>query len=321
MSAGWIKSLGLFLLLAVATRAEPPATDERVLIVQYLRFALAGQVGQQMAQLAEGQDEGRRAELRRVSDDWQAGRKGSIRAELQKHFGPQGRTRFEAFVNEWMRAEGTRDADVLRRYVAAFSFDPPGPASFADLRSRVLQDHLGPDMQDASALLARAQSWVESPAGGSLAARVADMGGKTANARPAARNPLREEEGGTQDWQAPGEEEGSPLDAFGKARQERRERALEEAQAGMQQVAEERRAAEEEYAQKKMAEAQADAEAVKRQADRLAATEQEALEQRQKSWGNRLKSIVGATLSAATGAFTGGIGTRAGQEAASALFD
>lgn len=321
MTAGWIRSLGLSLLLAAAARAEPPATDEAVLIVQYLRFALAGQVEQQVAQLGEGQDEGRRAELRQVSDAWQASRKASIRTALQQRFGPQGRTRFEAFVNEWMRAEGTRDADALHRYVAAFSLEPPEPASFADLRSRVLQEHLDSDLQDASVLLARVQAWVEAPADGPLADRMEDAGKKADSARPVVRNPLREAEVGTRDWQAPGEEDGSPLDAFGKARQDRRDRALEEAQAGMQQVAEERRAAEEEYAQKKMAEAQADAEAVKRQADRLAATEQEALEQRQKSWGNRLKSIVGATLSAATGAFTGGIGTRAGQEAASALFD
>ena len=59
---------------------------------------------------------------------------------------------------------------------------------------------------------------------------------------------------------------------------------------------------------------------MKRHADKLAATEKDALEQRKNSWGNRLKSIVGATVSAATGAFTGGIGTRAGQEAANAIF-
>jgi FtsZ-binding cell division protein ZapB len=103
-------------------------------------------------------------------------------------------------------------------------------------------------------------------------------------------------------------------------RKKRSERRLEEAQAGMEQVASERQAAEEEYAAKKTAAAQAEAEAMKRHADKLAATEKDALEQRKNSWVNRLKSIVGATVSAATGAFTGGIGTRAGQEAANAIF-
>jgi hypothetical protein len=57
------------------------------------------------------------------------------------------------------------------------------------------------------------------------------------------------------------------------------------------------------------------------QAQRLAATEEEALAQRENSWGNRLKRIVGSTLGAATGALTGGIGAEAGRRAANEIFD
>ena len=45
------------------------------------------------------------------------------------------------------------------------------------------------------------------------------------------------------------------------------------------------------------------------------------LEQQQNSWGNKLKTVVGTTISAAGGAFLGGIGTQAGQKAADALFN
>jgi len=311
------------LLLTCAPLWASPPSPDAVLLVQYLRFSLASQVAQQVEQLAGGQEPGRQAEMRSYATAWQSSCKAGIRENLQRQFGPDGRSRFEAFVNELQRAEGTRDAAVLARYAGSFAFSGQAPLTFAELRSRVLQEHLAEDVQEASALLARLQLWTESSTGRSLQDWMSDAGATpAARTQPAPpRNALREAEAGASDWQAPGEDEGSPMSSFDKARQERRARALEDARAGMEQVAEERRAAEEEYGQKKMAEAQADADAVKRQSERLAATEQEALEQRQKSWGNRLKSIVGATISAATGAFTGGIGTRAGQEAANALFD
>jgi hypothetical protein len=103
-------------------------------------------------------------------------------------------------------------------------------------------------------------------------------------------------------------------------RKKRHDKELAEAQDGMEQIANERKSAEEEYAAKKTSDAQAEAENMKRHADKLASTEQEALEQRKNSWGSRLKSIVGATVSAATGAFTGGVGARAGEEAVNAIF-
>lgn len=128
------------------------------------------------------------------------------------------------------------------------------------------------------------------------------------------------EAGFTGDVQA-GEEALSPLDTYGSMRDKKRDKMLKEAQAGMQQIASERKAAEEEYAARKMAAAQKEAEATKRHAESLAAVEQQALEQRQRSWGNRLKRIVGATISATGSAFLGDIGARAGTEAANALFN
>jgi FtsZ-binding cell division protein ZapB len=82
----------------------------------------------------------------------------------------------------------------------------------------------------------------------------------------------------------------------------------------------ERDAAEQEAAARKTAAAQVEVDAMRRQADKLALVEREALEQRRNSWRNRLRSILVGTVSAATGAFTGGIGTQAGQRAAEAIF-
>ena len=111
----------------------------------------------------------------------------------------------------------------------------------------------------------------------------------------------------------------NPMEAFARSRQDKRERALQEAQAGMQQMAMERQAVEQEYAARKSADAQADAEAMRAQAQKLAAVEQEAVDQRANSWMGRLKNIVSATVGAATGAFTGGIGAEAGRQAASCI--
>jgi len=110
------------------------------------------------------------------------------------------------------------------------------------------------------------------------------------------------------------------LEAFGAQRKDRRDRLVKEAQEGMAQVSAERQQAEQELASKKQAEAQAEAEAIKNHAQRLADTEKQALDQEQNSWSAKLKGVVGATISAAGGAFFGGIGAQAGQMAANAIF-
>ena len=74
-------------------------------------------------------------------------------------------------------------------------------------------------------------------------------------------------------------------------------------------------------AARKLEAAKRDAEAVKRHAQQLAATQEEIIKQRQRSWSARLKRIAGALISSTTGAFTGGIGERAAQEAVNDLFD
>jgi hypothetical protein len=135
-------------------------------------------------------------------------------------------------------------------------------------------------------------------------------------------NPLAAAEATMPEYSASSEIQiASPMEAFAQSRKMKRERALADAHAGMQQMAMERQAAEQELASRKVSEAHADAEAMRAQALKLASVEEEAIVQRANSWTSRLKGIVGATIGATTGAFTGGIGADAGRRAADSLFN
>ena len=136
------------------------------------------------------------------------------------------------------------------------------------------------------------------------------------------KNPLREAEAASEDFSGDGGEGSAGiLESFGEGRKARRIKALEEAKAGMRQVAEERRAAEDEEAGKKMVAAQAEAEAVRKQAEKLAATQAQAIGQRRNSWSSRLKSVLTTTIGATSGVFLGEVGGRAGRAAADAVFN
>ncbi|MBO4448059.1 MAG: hypothetical protein J5807_01065, partial [Kiritimatiellae bacterium] len=76
----------------------------------------------------------------------------------------------------------------------------------------------------------------------------------------------------------------------------------------------------EEYNAKKQAAAAAEAAAMQAQAQKLAAAEQEAVEQDQNSWKTRVKGIVSSAAGAAGSAFLGGVGSRVGEAAAQAVF-
>jgi hypothetical protein len=70
-----------------------------------------------------------------------------------------------------------------------------------------------------------------------------------------------------------------------------------------------------------LAAAQAEAAALQRHAEKLAAVEKDALDQRQNSWTSKLKNIVASTVSTATGVFFGSVGQRAGEAVTDAVFN
>lgn len=294
----------------------------------YLHFLLTDQVERQAELLVKNADPKTREESLVAVSEWSADQKRAIRASLmQSNIGGDAKAEFERFVARYLEAESAGDPELLRSISREFGW--PGMQDYQALRQKATAELLSNEMDDASRFLGLLQTWIEQREKGISTGplkRWLDYASRpvpspaSAQAPRSARNPLAAAEaplGEYTSWDEPG---ASPLDAYSRGREEKRARVVEEARIAMQQIAEERRAAEEEYAQKKQAEAQADAEAVRRQAERMAAADQLAQEQRQKSWGNRLKKIVGSTVSAATGAFTGGIGTRAGEEAANAIF-
>lgn len=323
--------LGVLILLAVSSFGsvgEGSSPDLAVLGRCYMKFLLNQQVAAQAGVVAQEARPEDVPQITPAASDWSAAKTGELRKELAAQFGDSARARFEQFVGDYTTAEKSGDAVLLAQVGEAFGLSP-APADYTSLRRSAIDTFLQQDMADGSKWLGEVQTWIDvrkkTPDAPDLSVWLTrdqpTVVTKTAKKRTLVKKTdLESAEADMGEFTAQEEEGTSPLDSFDDMRKKRSERKLEEAQAGMEQVASERQAAEEEYAARKTADAQAEAEAMKRHADKLAATEKDALEQRKNSWGNRLKSIVGATVSAATGAFTGGIGTRAGQEAANAIF-
>ncbi len=329
---GWAV-IGLALAPVLCGGQAPQLGDEALLLKAYCHYMLTREIPAQGKALAEGATPADAEAIGRALNEWSAGQVVAIRRELERRFGEEARTRFEEFVSEFTAAEERKDAAYLAALAAAIRRTPP-PADYAGLRKAAVNALLRQEIESASKWLADVQTWRDLraqrddvPALEVWLAREAPEEQEAAMPPAAARaparavNPLAEAEAPLPELQTDEEgESAGPLDSFDSLRRERRARALKEAQAGMAQVAAERQAAEQEYAAKKTAAAQAEAESLKRHAEKLAAAEKEAAVQRQNSWSSRLKNIVGATITAATGAFTGGVGTRAGEALANEVF-
>lgn len=312
------------LLLAVPALAQP-ATDAGVLLAAFSRFLLAREVQAQALALAKPLPEAEARQITEQAGVWMAAESEQMRQDLEARFGADSRARFAGFVAEYTAAADKNDLHYLGRLAGDAKLGAT-PLEYPEMRRLVLDKWLTAPFAKGGRLLGEMQTWSEvrarNPQAPPLAAWLARD--PAAAPPPAPRkpvNPLAAAEAEAPEFAPPaGAAPANPMDAFAQSRTEKRDRALQDAQTGMQQMAMERQAAEQEYAAKKMAAAQADAEAMRAQAQKLAAVEQEAIDQRANSWMGRLKNIVSATVGAATGAFTGGIGAEAGRQAADALF-
>ena len=320
--------IGLCLLVAGSAWAADatPMTDAGVLLTAYMRFVLAREIQAQAQNLAKPFAEGDARQIAEQANAWMASETTALRASLDARFAETAKDRFAGFVSEYTSAENQNDLHYLGRLAGDARLGDT-PLEFAAMRKMVLDKWLTKPFQKGSRLLGEMQTWAEvrskNPQTPPLAAWLARDTTTPAATQPQPKpvNPLAAAEAETPAWTASDTPPPpNPMDTFAQSRKEKRDRALQDAQAGMQQMATERQAAEQEYAAKKMAAAQADADAMRAQSQKLAAVEQEAIDQRANSWAGRLKNIVSATVGAATGAFTGGIGTEAGRQAANALF-
>ena len=300
-------------------------SDSEVLLRSYIRFSLAREVHSRALALAEEWDAAEAEQIRVVADDWLADEVGRLRADLDRQFGEAARARFEAFVGEYTAAEDAGDAVYLDRLSTHVNLRE-APADYAALRRLALERWLEVPMKGGTRLLSEIQTWVDVRSRAPDAPALDYWLEREHESTPAAPeprrpvHPLAAAEASTPEWNGAAAQPASALDSFSQRRRERREQAMQTAQAGMQQMAMERQTAEQEYAAQVLAAAQADAEAMRAQAQRLAAAEAEAMAQRENSWGNRIKRIVGGTVSAGVGAFTGGVGAEAGRRAADELF-
>ena len=326
MKVSILAFLGMVLLTS-SVRVQP-TTDTGVLLEAYTQFVLAREVQAQALNLAKPLSEADGKQVVEQAAAWMVAQSEQLRAGLDKRFGAGSRTRFAEFVSEYTTAEGKNDLHYLEK-LSGEALLGETPMEYGAIRNLVMEKWLQTPFEEGSRLLGEMQTWVEiralSPQTPPLKAWLTRAETPASVAAPAApvtpRNPLATAEAPAPEWVAPVTPPPvNPMDAFAQSRSTERAQALTDAQVGMQQIAMERQAAELEYAAKKMADAQADADAMRAQALKLAAVEREAIDQRANSWSGRLKKIVGATVGAATGAFTGGLGAEAGRQAAEALF-
>ena len=323
--------LALFLMGGVAALAAVWApADTRFLVESYTSFIVLEQVQAQGHSFGAGLDEKAKKEVDDAVESWGGRGRERIRMSLQKAMGDQSRPKFEAFVADFSTAESRNDTNFLAATADAIGWRPDQPGTYEGLRLYVAEHALAEEVRSGADLLGEIQTWVDLRAKGNAVPPLDDWLNRTRAAGQLPRpvepvktaNPLKSGEAAPPSLgEMPGGETRNPLDDFAQLRDERRQKALEQAQAGMQQVAAERDAAEQEYAAKKTASAMAEADARQRQAAKLAATDQEALEQRKNSWGTKILDILGATVQTTVGGFTGAIGSRAAGEAVKAIFN
>lgn len=332
MKAGLLKCVSVTgaLMALLATRgdaAQLAGKDLAVMVKSQLKLSLCEQAADNakgMAAKAAAKADG--SEVEKAVDVWWEQSVLAIRSDLEKQFGEEARGKFDKYMVDQAAAEKKGDKEFLALAAQSLAIEPV-PADFVALRKQALEMALKDDMQAASKWLGDIETWLdlrkqgkEVPPLGIWLTRAIKSSAMTKTPPAKKVDPLQSAEVEVEEFKPEKDGGDSPLDNFSAQRNQRREKAMKEAQAGMAQVAAERQAAETEYAAKKAAEATAEADAMKSNADKIAAAEKEALEQRQNSWGARLKTIVGSLVSATTGAFTGGLGAKAGEEAVNAVF-
>ncbi|HAL92362.1 MAG TPA: hypothetical protein DCM68_04985 [Verrucomicrobia bacterium] len=292
-------------------RGEVSASPSGTLAANYLRYLLLNHVGAQGADLIAQAPAGLQSDLRTRLDGWRGSFQETIRVDLEQGLGAEARPRFEAFIAAFTQAEQAKDLTYLEQLGSDVGWPGPAAAGFEAFRRWGIQQWVAVEMQAGVDFL------------GEMAAQVDAAARQSAAPPPPPRpvNPLRDAESAAPPLESGEVSNGAPLQSFSGRREQRREKALEQAQAGMDQVAAEREAWEQEYASEVEAKAQAEAEAMKSQAERLAATDEEALEQRKNSLKSKVVSVLAGVASSTVSGFTGAVGGRAADEAVHAIFD
>ncbi len=325
----------LAICCSLAEQTLPWTKEQTALLAKsYLRYLVAKHAfGQAESLSSKNSNTDIANQISASANKWYQREIVDIRADLTVALGEQAPDQFKTFIARFTEAEEREDSVFLKLIGDSLGL-APSPENYLALRSAAAESLLRSSMDNASEFLTDIQTWLDlavrrqnpPPLDLWLARNQAETPRSPSEraARPVITkraNPLAEAEADPPKRGSVSDDSmGTPLESLASARQDRRDAALADAKAGMEQIAAERRAAEEDAAEKKLARAEAEAEAMKKQAEKLAAAEKEAMEQRRNSWGQRIKGVVCATISAATGAFTGGLGARAADEALNAIF-
>lgn len=308
----WLAGLCAMALLHAAggARAEEPASPSAALAANYLRYLLLNHVNAQGANILASAPAALQSTLRGRLDGWRSSFQETIRVDLEQRLGADARPRFEEFIDTFTRAEQAKDLGYLEQLGSQVGWPGPAASGFEVFRRWGIQRWVADDMQAGVEFLS------ELEAQANAAAQAPAVSAKP----PPQSNPLRDAESAPPPLDYGEVSGGTPLQQFSGRREEKRQKALEQAQSGMDQVAAEREAWEQEYASDVEAKAQAEAEAMKRQAERLAATDEEALEQRKNSFKAKAVKVLAGVAESTVSGFTGAIGGRAADEAVRAIF-
>ena len=300
--------------------------ENEVLMRSFLRFSLAQEVRSEALSLAKKLPNNEAGQVSACATSAYDAEMLAVRKELEEAFGQGAREKFGQFVGDYSAAEKAQDRNFLRQLSQNLGISLQVP-DYRSLRKLALQQWLTEQMASSSRFLSEIQTWGEVrgreknvPNLSVWLARNERQISTPAPAQKDATNALAQAEAPLPEFTAQPAQPGNTMDTFSQLRKDKRAQAMLDGQSGMQQMAMERQSAETELGAQKMAKAQAESEAMRAHAQKLAAVENEAMAQRENSWVNRIKQIIGGTVSAGVGAFTGGIGTELGQRVTNELF-
>lgn len=317
-------TLAFVLSIAAAANAE---SNQAVLLLSYLRLEIVQQakpLSESIAKAASSED---RQAIGQAATQWTDNRIAEIRAGLEKRFPGQSRDFFRLYVARYTECEEKADAAFLKQTSDALGLATP-PKDYASLRAELLRTELKPDVSATSKFLSELQTWLDvkqrqtgkaPPLGAWLSRNDAAPAGSAA-APPAVVDPLAAAEATAGNYAGTAiPDDANPLEAVSAQEKIRREKKVQSALTHMQQVSAERRQYEEQAAAQKTALAQAEADAMKNQANQMAVVEQAALQERQNSFGAHLMRAAVSIVGAVGGAAGGAIGASAGLQAADQL--
>lgn len=317
----------LILCISVCSALAVTKGGTYTLLKGFYEYGLNEEVEVGCRELMEGASAADVEQIKKVLDSWQRGNMKSIKDSLVGTFGDDAKSEFEAFVAAYSKAESIADMKFFHSIIDDIGLQSKA-ADYNELRSCAAKEIMASSLDSASVFLTDIQTWQELGVMGMdrpplTAWLLRDRIGSTdTEPKQQKKRSLRGSEASAGTFKGAGKDDDvNPLDTLSKMRDEKRAKSLKDAEAGMAMIAAERQAAEQEYAAGKLAKAKAEADAQVAQANKFAAAEAEAIEQRKYTWGNRLKNIVGATVTAAGGAFMGHVGAEVGRQAINAVFN